>query len=346
VALRVLAEYSTSAKDVAPAAKAEAIRRLDAALDLLPESLEEDPKGVIRDEMWFRDLNSNIELRQQLGVEDQAAFDAVDARLAGVRGVEALRLAVRGRFFYLWGWKARTNAFASAVTRSRFRTFESRVEEARAALEGAWKLNPDQPLVAGLLLDIEKSIGDGDRTAMETWFERAMTADGNDEGACLTKLDWLDPKWHGGDSFDELMAFGEACRATGNWRAGITLLDGDAHLRYYSHLPREEGVRYMRRPEVWSHIRSIYDEYLGHYPNDDMLRSKYAFLCAAGAHHREAHAQFQKLGDRLTTWPVFPNVPLEALKSTRDFTANVMSGRIHRGNARAIPEREPGEPPK
>ncbi len=346
VAQTVLAEYSTSTSDVSPEAKAEAIRRLDAALDLLPESLKEDPPGFLRDEAWDRDINWNIQLRQKLGVEDRTAFEAVDARLAKVPGAEALRLAVRGRFFYFWGWKVRTNAFAFAVSEDQFQTFASRVQEARTALEAAWKLNHDQPKVAAFLLDIEKSIGNGDREVMETWFERAMTTDGDDEGACSTKLDWLDPKWHGGDSFDEMLAFGEACRATGNWRAGITLLDGDAHFAYWSHLPVEERVRYVRRPEVWSHLRSIYDEYLKHFPHDDTRRSKYAYFCFAGSFHHEAHAQFQALGDRLTTWTKFPNVPLVALKSIRGFTARVVSGEINPSNARTILIPPPGQPAK
>ncbi len=346
VAQMVLAEYSTSTKDVSPEAKAEALRRLDAALDLLPESLREDPKGFLRDEAWDRDINRNIELRQKLGVEDRAAFEAVDARLAKVPGAEALRLAIRGRFFYLWGWKARTNAFAFAVSQDQFRTFESRVQEARTALEAAWKLNHDQPKVATFLLDIEKSIGDGDREAMETWFERAMTTDGNDLNACTCKLDWLDPKWHGGDSFDEMLAFGEACRVTENWRAGITLLDGDAHFQYWSHLPIEERVRYLRRPDVWSHIQSTYDEYLKHFPHDDVCRSKYAYFCAVGGRHLEAHAQFQALGDRLTMWPRFPNVPLEALKGLRDFSARVVSGQVDRSEVRTILIPPPGQTPK
>lgn len=89
------------------------------------------------------------------------------------------------------------------------------------------------------MLIVEKGIG-GDRAAMETWFARAMALGGDDQEACRQKLDWLDPKWHGGPSFADMVAFGRACRATGNGRSGITLLAADAHLRVHSILGVKE----------------------------------------------------------------------------------------------------------
>ena len=176
------------------------------------------------------------------------------------------------------------------------------------------------------MLAIEKSIGEGDREAMETWFRRAMEADGNDQGACWSKLDWLDPKWYGGDSPAEMMAFGKACAATKNWHTGITLLAADAHLRFQNMLQPGDRVKYMRMPQVWSEIQSVYDEYLKHFPDDEVQRSKYAMLCYLGAHYREAHAQFQAVGDRLTPWPTFPNMPLERMKKARDETEKYVGG--------------------
>jgi hypothetical protein len=83
----------------------------------------------------------------------------------------------------------------------------------------------------------------------------------------------------------------------------------------------------MRTPEVWSDIKSAFDEYLKHYPLDDVERSKYATLCYLCARYPEAHDQFQTLGDRLTRWPTFPNYPLEALKRYRDDTAKIVAGK-------------------
>jgi hypothetical protein len=131
-----------------------------------------------------------------------------------------------------------------------------------------------------------------------------------------------------------MVAFGHACRATNNWRAGITLLVGDAHFRYANLLGPAERSKYLGSLEVWSEIKSVYDEYLKHYPSDNVARSKYAALAYLAAHFPEAHAQFQAVGDGLTTWYEFPNVPLESLKQIRDQTARIVAARPGGGNAR------------
>ena len=193
------------------------------------------------------------------------------------------------------------------------------------------------------MLDVEKSIGQGDRQAMETWFERAMKADGNDQKACWSKLDWLDPKWYGGNSSDAMMAFGKACAATKNWHTGITLLAADAHLRKGTRLDPAEKKKYFKLPEVWNEIRAVYDEYLKHYPDDNTERSKYAMLCYMGDHFAEAHAQFQAVGDGLTRWPTFPNFPIENMKQSRDSTARIMANIRRTGTS---PTLKPDGPPK
>jgi len=152
-----------------------------------------------------------------------------------------------------------------------------------------------------------------------------MKADGDDRSVCFTKLDWLDPKWHGSD--EEMLAFGQACRETKNWWAGITLCAADAHFRHAARLEPAEMPKYLSKPEVWTEIKLVYDEYLSHHPHDDVERSKYAALCYLARHYLEAHAQFDALGDRLTAWPHFPNYPLAYLKKIRDEVAKIDASR-------------------
>ncbi len=137
---------------------------------------------------------------------------------------------------------------------------------------------------ATALVELEKTTG-GDRAAMELWFGRAMRAGGDNRGACWAKLDWLDPKWHG--TPEEMLAFGQACAATKNWQAGITLLACDAHNRMSGMIEGPGRAEYLGSPEVWSEIKSIYDEYLKHYPSDAVARSKYASLCCVSEHFVE-----------------------------------------------------------
>jgi hypothetical protein len=306
---------------------------IDEVIDLLTKSIAEDPRNEPWEELWYATINSVIASHRQLGGDYKAAFDRVDARLAKIPKIEALRLTVKGNFLYHWGWEARTTAVAAFVGEERFRSFHGRVGEARAALEAAWKLNPEQPSLATLMIDVEKAIGGGDRQAMEIWFDRAMKANGNDQEACWSKLDWLDRKWHGGDTWEPMMAFGKACAATKNWHTGITLLAADAHLRYGGTLDVLEKKKYFQSPEVWNEIQAVYDEYLRHYPDDATQRSKYAILCYIGNHFEEAHVQFQAVGAGLTRWPTFPNVPFEEMTRDRDYTARVIANKRRFGNA-------------
>jgi hypothetical protein len=325
VPLELAGTYALYAKSPTDVALKEAERDFDAALALLPESVATDERTEFWEDRWFDTIIDIIRGYRKLGVDAKKAYERVDAKLANVPELKVLRLQIRGYFWYYYGWEARTTAFAPQVPAGGFEAFEERVGEAEKAFNEAWRLRPDDARTAEHLLEIEKVIG-GDRATMELWFDRTMKADGNRATACWTKLDWLDPKWHG--TAEEMLAFGRACRAMKNWRAGITLLVVDAHFRYSNllGLGPAEWSKYLGSPEVWSEIQSVYDEYLTHYPADDVARSKYAALGYLAAHYPEAHAQFKALGDRLTTWPYFPNFPLESLKRMRDQTARIVAG--------------------
>ena len=203
---------------------------VDAVLAVLPESLVSDERNEFWEDRWFRAYSSLIKGYRKTGLSATAAYGRIDAELAKVPELNVLRLQVRGQFWEDYGWEARTQAFAPDVPAEGAVAFEKRLAEARKAFDEAWRLRPDDYRTALARLEIEKSIGGGDRQAMELWFDRAMKADGDGRAACWTKLDWLDPKWYG--TPEEMLAFGKACRDTKNWWAGITLLDCDAHFRY------------------------------------------------------------------------------------------------------------------
>jgi len=56
----------------------------------------------------------------------------------------------------------------------------------------------------------------------------------------------------------------------------------------------------MFSDEVWDEIRAVYEEYLGHYPEDSAKRSAYAAYCCICQRHAESDKQFKLVGDRLT----------------------------------------------
>ncbi len=137
-----------------------------------------------------------------------------------------------------------------------------------------------------------------ERPEMETWFRRAMEADSDNYLACYQKMVWLDPKWHG--SPEEVLAFGKACKATKNWWSKITLLGPECHYFHVEIGPRDEFHRYLARADVWEDIRSTFEEYLGHRPDDAAARSSYAALAYFCGKEEESAKQFEIVGDRLT----------------------------------------------
>lgn len=157
---------------------------------------------------------------------------------------------------------------------------------------------------------------------MVHWFEQAMRANGDSAVACWSMLDCLDPKWHG--TVEQMLAFARACRETGNWRSGITLLSPNAHFRYSTMVDSMERTQYLGSPEVWTEIQSVYDESLEHYPKNNIVRSKYAALAALAGRYSVAHEQFEILGPNLTMWTDSPYIPFAEMERLRDETAQVM----------------------
>ncbi len=322
-ALEGLASELLDSKAHDDAGKKESEKALDSSLNLLAEGARSDERNGFWVDKWHDTVINIIADYRKLGVPAEIAYERADAKMANIPELEEMRLLVRGTFWFNYGWEARTNAFASDVPASGFSSLEERLAVAKNAFEAAWKLRPDNAYAAVHLMDIDKSL-EGDRTTMELWFDRAMRADGDRRNACLTKLDWLDPKWHG--SAEEMLAFGRACRDTKNWRAGITLLVADAHWRIAC-MPGENQNTYLALPEVWADIQSVYDEYLKHYPDDVIARSKFATFCHLSTHWRDAEVQYVALGDHLTQWSEFPFVPLSDLKKNRERNARIVLGK-------------------
>ncbi len=322
IAHRRAGGYISNSPGMDDANRKEVESHLDAALVLLAESIVNDERNLFWEDIWFEKGRELIRLYRKIGKTPEAAVERVHAEFQKHPETKVLALQTKGAFWFNYGWEMRSAAFAPNVPIDRARLFHEYLSQGKKALEEAWKFRPNDARTATYLLDIDKSIG-GDRAVMEQWFEAAMKADGDKLAACSTKLDWLDPKWHG--SPEEMMAFGRACRETGNWWAGITLLSTRAHLVYSGMLGDVGRRQYLATPEIWDEIAPVFDEYLKHRPNDAVARSKYAAMCFMGRHFREAHAQFEILGLRLTSWSDFPYVPLPTLRAMKEETAEIVA---------------------
>jgi len=299
---------------------------LDGIFDLLAQSVKVDPRGEFWEARWYDSLESVLTASQRLSTDAKATYDQFDAKLAKIPGIEAMRLTLKGSFFTDWAWIARTVKFAPLVTEKQFDLFHERLIEARRAIEAAYQLNPNQPKMAQLMLQIQVGIGtDDDRDTMELWFERAMEQDPNDRTACLIKLDWLEPKWHGDPSGNEMLAFGKACAATKNWQNGIILLSADSILRHYAAMPKATRNQYLFQAENWTAIQTVHDEYLKHYPDDFGALTKYAFLAYWAGRVDVAHTLFERIGENITPWTESCTVDIEHIREVRARAAKFMA---------------------
>jgi len=304
-------------KEPTPEDRREAARLLDVALDIVAKNAAREQDATAGEVLWPGILDEILAGHKSLTGDSQAAYEHVDAALARAPALQVMRLQFQGQHLIDYAWEARGNGFADTVPEEGWRKFGERLRTADELLRQAWKLRPSGTKTPELMLVVVKGL-DADRAEMETWFRRAMEADGDNRNACVLKLDYLNPKWHG--SLGELEAFGRACRATKNWRAGLTLLAPEARLQIAMRLPPGEAKPYLAAEDAWGEARSIYDEYLGHYPYDAAQRTAYAAFAFLSGHITEADRQFETLGDGLVAQGPFT---LESLKRIRDIAAKL-----------------------
>jgi len=309
-------------KELTEAGRKEVSRAFDAAVAVLSNAADGDGRDLDPDFGWFDLLNDVIKGYTKLGEDRKDAFVRIDAVLTRIPALKSTRLQLRGSSLTDYAWDARGSGVASTVTKEGREKFEERLAEARKVLDEAWAAaKPGESRAAALMLSVEIGIG-GERDDMEKWFERAMKASGGGNiQACEAKLTWLAPKWHG--SAEEVLAFGRACRDTQNWRSGITLLVGEAHLAVAEVLPPKERAAYYRSQSFYNDIYNVYEEYLKHYPLAYQQRSTYAALCYLSGHYTDAHKQFEALGDNLLANQRFPK---EWMEQARASAAKVATG--------------------
>ena len=314
--------------------RTEVKRRFETALVLVGESFKSDGLTPSLRRGWRSELVVLWNSMMHLSGDSKQAFEKIDATLAKIPAARGLRLHLTGDFYTHYAWRARGSGLAVGVTEVGWRKFTERAAEARKALEDAWDLDPTDSQSAAAMITVEMAIGEGNRVEMEKWFSRAMEADSDNLDACNRKLLWLEPKWHGSE--EDVLDFGRACRDTRNWRAGIPLLVAEAHRRLAEYLPITKRVDYYDNPAVWEDIHGVYTDYLKNDPDNQLVRSEYAAFCYLCSQYKEAHAEFQRLGDQLAPGTRFSAKTLAEMKlasregDRRRQTRNVAGQRIRR----------------
>jgi hypothetical protein len=226
----------------------------------------------------------------------EAGWKRVDAVLANHPDLKSVRLLMKARFHLDHGWEVRGNEFANAVPDEAIDVFHRQLELAGDAAAEAWRLDPTDPHGPMILIEVCKGLG-LPRPTMELWFRRAMRADGDNLSACLSKLDYLEPKWHGSEK--EMFEFARQCFATQNWEGGLPFALIQAH-RSTATCRRADKGEYYKQPEVWKDIKAVCEGHLaasGHSRHELCVYASWAHECSDFA---TADKLFDEIGDRFS----------------------------------------------
>jgi hypothetical protein len=331
-ALLNAAVQMATARAAPPPDPNEVRRLLDACSALIPEVLK-DPSPPARKEA-FDLFRHALEGYRALDRDRQVSYRTVAAALDRAGAPESFRLLARGEFYIHYAWDARGNGLAATVTREGWRLFGERLREAEAALTRSWELDRSDPLAASRMITVAMGLGH-ERADMEVWFRRAMAADPDCREACTAKFTYLEPKWHG--SQEELLAFARECARTKNWEAALPFILAGTHRALAGYQPNPAAY-YRGDPSVWQDFQAVYEGYLEKYPDSRYDRTWYARYAYTCGRYREAHRQFEQLGDRY--WPRAFGSDQE-YRQVRDICARA-AGADPAAGAKGRPALEPG----
>lgn len=171
---------------------------------------------------------------------------------------------------------------------------------AKAFLTEAWETDKTREEAPDDMLTVCKGLS-LDRAEMEKWFERAMKANPNCTNACIRKLDYLQPKWHG--SMEEMLAFCWQCARSGNaegqivWVPVLFLASEAPILGQRFEAERDAVRKYFGHPIMWQLVATTCEQRLAHEPEDAYVRSMYARMACIAGKYDVANREFDRLGD-------------------------------------------------
>lgn len=285
-------------------------RLSNAALLALVASAKDDEKFPSLEKSWYDRILEAGKLRIALYADVNKGLVAVEEIILRSPNLHPAALKARATIVTSIAWAARGDGPTDTVTEESRRLFKEKLIEARGALERAWKLKSDDGQIAAMMVANCKTLT-GDHTETLGWFEQAMKADPDNREACEYVIEHLDPKWQG--TPESILSFGRACRDSKNWRAGITLLIADAHVRASQAMQKTEKDRYLAH--ICPEIDKVYDEYFSHKPGDKAERCRYATFLYYCQRNDKAAEQFALAGDP----PIaFSGVPDQEIRRIRD----------------------------
>jgi hypothetical protein len=108
-------------------------------------------------------------------------------------------------------WASRGGGYASDVTEEGWKGFRQSLAKAREALSASWKLRPDRPEAAAIMVNVALSAPHPDESP-RTWFDRTVAARFDYMPAYDNLLNALRQRWGGSD--EQILSFARECAET------------------------------------------------------------------------------------------------------------------------------------
>lgn len=222
-----------------------------------------------------------------------AAWKAFDQAFEKADPNHSARKLLEGDYYINYAWTARGNGYANTVSEDAWKLFRDRLTTASGILEKTYNTSTLKPHVAAEMITVTLGLELG-KDQMETWFKGAIAEDPDAFYVYKKKMNFLLPRWYG--SPEELFNFGVDCMHTGRWSANVPLIfaNGMDDLAY-------GHPELFKIAEVWKPLEAVYREYLDHYPEARVIRTRFAKCAALGEHWSIAKEQFDLLGDGWNT---------------------------------------------
>jgi len=197
---------------------------------------------------------------------------------------------LKGHFYVKYAWQARGSGMADTVTDGGWKLFGERLALAGLELELAWRLDPTDEQIPLNMMSVELGQGLG-RERLETWFAHAMKLNPNSYAACMRKLNYLEPKWHG--SPEEMLKFGRECLDSKEWGGRVPTILAEARWSLAGYLEEDKRKAYWTRPEVWEDGKASYETFFRRNPEAVGYRKYYARYAYRCERWEELRAQLQ-----------------------------------------------------
>jgi hypothetical protein len=225
------------------------------ALSLIGEFVREDPARAYLDEVPVQLVASGKQLLRDTG----KAFDRVDAAMNKALPESAVVRNFEAGFYIDWAWEARGTGYADSVNEEGWKLYGERLNLAQAAAIRGFRSDPLDAGCPANMITICKGRS-LERPEMEMWFTRAMLANPDNFAACVNKLDYLYPKWHG--SADEALEFAHQCLEIGTAKNRIPQLLINCHSEFARMAGQGGESQYLMNSAVWKDIKAAYTKLL------------------------------------------------------------------------------------